>query len=265
MWQRGWNGMKVLRVKRWEEIGQTAAETVIGAWRTNPKLVLGLATGTTPIGFYRVLAERFRQEQLDFSGMTTFNLDEYYPIRRHHPQSFTVYMREHLFQHVNIPEEQIHMLDGEAPDPGSECRRFEAALVAAGGIDLQILGIGRNGHIGFNEPGTPFGSRTHLVALADSTIQTNSRFFRDPAEMPRHALTMGIGTILQSRKIVLLAAGEGKAEAVRRALQGEVTESLPASILQIHPDVTLLLDEGAASLLGGEGHHAAADNPNRTP
>jgi glucosamine-6-phosphate deaminase len=252
--------MRVLRVERYEDIGKAAAEVVIDAWKQHPRLVLGLATGMTPIGFYRVLVERFRQELLDFSGITTFNLDEYFPIPRNHPQSFTRFMREHFFQHVNIPASRIHILNGEAFDPEEECRQYEQSISDAGGIDIQILGIGHNGHIGFNEPETAFDSRTHLVALTESTIRANSRFFHDPSAMPRHALTMGIQTIMQSRKILLLAAGEGKAEAVQRALLGPVTESMPASILQRHPDVTIILDGGAASLLGGGEQHAVASD-----
>ncbi|MFY0545822.1 glucosamine-6-phosphate deaminase [Brevibacillus sp. H7] len=250
--------MKVVKVEKYEEVCEHASEMVLTAWKQHPQLVLGLATGSTPIGFYRRLVERYLQERLDFSGITTFNLDEYYPIKRSHPQSFARFMKEHFFDHVNIPAEQIHILNGEALDTGEECSRFEAGIDAAGGVDIQILGIGRNGHIGFNEPGTPFGSRSHLVALTASTIQANSRFFADPSEMPRHALTMGIQTIMKSKKILLLAVGEGKAEAIRLALQGPVTEAMPASILKRHPDVTLILDRGAASLLGGGVQDAAA-------
>jgi glucosamine-6-phosphate deaminase len=249
--------VKVLRVENYEQVSNQAAEIVLTQLRNNPRLVLGLATGSTPVGFYRRIVERYRQEVLDFSAVTTFNLDEYYPIKRSHPQSFASYMNEHFFRHVNIPAEHIHILDGETADVEEECRRFERAIEEAGGIDIQILGIGRNGHIGFNEPGTSFQSRTHLVALTESTIQANSRFFADAVEMPRHALTMGIATIMQSKRILLLAAGAEKAEAIRLALQGPVTEALPASVLQLHPDVTVIVDAEAASLLEGEDRYVA--------
>lgn len=248
--------MKVIRVENYEQVSENAAELVLREWQANRKIVLGLATGATPVGFYRQLIERHREEQLDFSQITTFNLDEYYPIARNHQQSFYMFMQEHFFRHVTIDPARIHILSGEAADVEAECSSFEHRIAATGGIDVQILGIGQNGHIGFNEPGTPFRSITHKVILTDNTIQANAHFFAEAAEVPRHALTMGIETIMRSKKIVLLASGKAKAKAVQQALHGSVTEEVPASVLQNHPDVTFILDREAAAIIGGESPYA---------
>jgi glucosamine-6-phosphate deaminase len=241
--------IQVKIVDDYAEISRFAAEEILAGWRKNPRIVLGLATGATPVGMYRELVKQYRENNLDFSGITTFNLDEYYPIAPEHPQSYRHFMQEQLFDHVNIKPEQTHIPNGAADDVEQECSRYEAALKASGGIDIQVLGIGENGHIGFNEPGTSFESGTHKVKLAESTIQANSRFFKDESQVPRYALTMGIRTIMASRKILLLASGERKAKAVAAMVQGPVTEDVPASILQRHPDVLLIADKAAAGLL----------------
>ncbi|MBO8163628.1 MAG: glucosamine-6-phosphate deaminase [Brevibacillus sp.] len=241
--------MKLQVFENYEQVSKHAAQILIEACRRQPQLVLGLATGSTPIGMYQEMIAAYQQGKVDFSRVTTFNLDEYYPIAPEHPQSFRRFMQEQLFDHVNINPEGIHFLCGTVQDIEQECRRYEEAIEAAGGIDIQVLGIGENGHIGFNEPGTPFHLGTHKVKLTETTIQANSRFFERMEDVPRFALTMGIRTIMHSRKLLLLANGEKKAAAIRAALNGPVTEDLPASVLQLHPDVTVIVDKAAAHLL----------------
>jgi glucosamine-6-phosphate deaminase len=212
-----------------------------------PRSVLGLPTGSTPVPVYQQLARLHRAGALDFSRATSFNLDEYAGLPPDHPQSYHAFMREHLFRHVNLRASFLPR--GDAPDLEAECRRYEEAIGEAGGVDLQFLGIGRNGHIGFNEPADAFSDVTGVVELTRDTIRANRRFFSDEREVPRRALSMGVGTILRARAVVLLAVGEEKAEAVRAMAEGPVTPRAPASILRFHPDVTALLDEGAARLL----------------
>ncbi len=224
----------------YEAVSGRAFDVVAARIRASPQLVLGLATGSTPLGLYRRLAAG----DLDWSRVTTFNLDEYAGLSPEHPQSYHHYMWLHLFRHVNITPARTHI-----PSATGAGTAFEARIAAAGGIDLQILGIGANGHIGFNEPGSSFGSRTRSVSLAARTIADNARFFDRVEDVPRSACTMGIGTIMESRVIMLMACGKVKAEAVSRALQGPVTTDVPASVLQRHPNVLVLLDEAAASLL----------------
>lgn len=241
--------MKLNILPDYTALSRLAAEIVITACREQPQIVLGLATGATPIGMYQQLVEAYQKGEVSFSQAMTFNLDEYYPIAADHPHSFRRFMQEHLFAQVDLAAERIHFLCGTATDVERECERYEAALEAVGGIDLQILGIGENGHIGFNEPGTPFHQKTHKVTLTEQTRRANARFFGSFADVPHHALTMGIRTIMRSRKIVLLASGEKKAEALAAALYGPVTEALPASVLQLHPDLTVIADEAAAARL----------------
>jgi glucosamine-6-phosphate deaminase len=213
--------------------------------RTRPSAVLGLATGSTPLPFYRDLVAR----NLDWSHLTTFNLDEYVGIGGDHPQSYRAFMREHLFRHVNIDPARIHVPDGLADDPEAHCRDYEERIRAAGGIDLQLLGIGTDGHIGFNEPSSSLASRTRIKTLTERTRRDNARFFGGGEEVPFHVITMGIGTILDSRKVVLLATGANKALAVAGAVEGPVTAMNPASALQLHEHAVLCLDEEAASKL----------------
>lgn len=211
--------------------------------------VLGFATGSTPLDTYAALAALYARGVLDFSKLRTFNLDEYVGLPAAHSQSYRRFMEENLFSKVNLPATQSHLPDGMATDLDAECARYEAAIAAAGGIDLQLLGIGLNGHIGFNEPNTSFVQDTNVVNLTESTIEANKRFFASANEVPRQALSMGIGTIMRARGIVLVIYGKEKAEITRAALTGPVVPTVPASILQFHQNSTVLLDEAAASLL----------------
>ena len=212
---------------------------------SKPDAVLGLATGSTPVPLYRKLIA----DGLDWSGITTFNLDEYIGIGPDHPQSYHAFMHENLFRHVNINPGNIHIPDGMASDPEAHCRAYEEKIHAAGGIDLQLLGIGTDGHIGFNEPTSSLASRTRIKTLTARTRSDNARFFADTGEVPVHVITMGIGTILQTRKVVLLATGKNKARAIAGALVGPVTSMNPASALQLHASAVACLDEEAASEL----------------
>ncbi len=214
-----------------------------------PDSVLGLATGSTPIGVYALLAAMHEQGALDFSQVSTFNLDEYFGLEAGHPCSYREFMREHLFGKVNLAPSRIHFPDGTAKDVPLHCAEYEAAIVRAGGIDLQLLGIGREGHIGFNEPSSSLASRTRIKTLTPQTVQDNARFFGSADKVPRHVITMGVGTIMDTRHCLMLATGGGKAEAVARMAEGAITADLPASILQMHPACTLVLDEVAAAEL----------------
>lgn len=241
--------MNVCVYKKEETIGAAAASLFAACVIQKPKCVLGLATGSTPIPTYQKMAELFRDGVVDFSEVTTYNLDEYVGLDHDHEQSYYHFMWENLFRHINVPKDRIHVLSGTAADPEKECAEYEKAIDAAGGIDLQILGIGRNGHIAFNEPTDHFPATTHVVELTESTIEANKRFFESADEVPRRALTTGIGTIMKARAIVLVATGKDKAEAVRAMVKGPVTPQCPASILQLHENATILVDEAAASLL----------------
>lgn len=228
--------------------GRALADRVRLAVLANPHIVLGLPTGRTPLHMYAELRRLHAAGELDFSRVTTFNLDEFYGIPASHPGSYWSFMQEHLFRHVNADPSRTHFLYGMAEDAAAECRRYEEAIAEAGGIDLQILGIGTNGHIGFNEPAEVLHVRTHRVALKPETRQSNAALFdRDVERVPREALSMGMGTILHARSVVLLATGATKASCVRRVVNGEITTQLPASLLQLHDDVELVLDEPAAS------------------
>ncbi len=229
--------------------GAYAARMIEKLVRNKPKAVLGLATGSTPIPVYQNLIQKHQEENLDFSQVTTFNLDEYLGLDPSHPASYHSFMREHLFSKLNIPQSQIHIPDGLAPDIEAHCAAYEAAIVKAGGIDLQLLGIGGEGHIGFNEPSSSLTSRTRVKTLIPRTREDNKRFFKPEEAVPHHVLTMGIGTIMEARTILLLAFGDGKAEAIARSLEGPLTARIPASILQMHPKTIVLLDEGSASKL----------------
>lgn len=241
--------MKLWILNSYDEISHTTALYFSERISVKPKIVLGLATGSTPMGIYRELIQLHQAGQTDFSIATTFNLDEYYPIRPEHPQSYFSYMKKHLFDHVNINLENTHIPTGNTKDVEKQCREYEEKIARAGGVDLQLLGIGRNGHIGFNEPGTAFEQATHIVKLADETIQDNARFFETEDLVPTQAITMGIKTIMQSKEILLLANGIQKAQALKDAICGPVTTEVPASVLQLHPNVTFVLDKDAASLL----------------
>ncbi len=225
--------------------GKRAAHEIEILVRKNPSCVLGLATGGTPIECYRELVRMHRDEGLDFTRATSFNLDEYVCLASGHPQSFRYFMQQQLFDHIDIPAASTYVPSGVAVDMSLEAANYEHRIRHCGGIDLQLLGIGHNGHIAFNEPGTLRSSRTRIVSLTHQTIEANSRFFDSPDEVPRTAITMGIGTILEAKRIVMLATGAGKREAVRRALRGEVSADCPASYLQTHDNVTFILDQAA--------------------
>jgi glucosamine-6-phosphate deaminase len=227
------------------EASAEAARIAAAVIRAKPRAVLGLATGSTPLRFYAELVAM----GLDFSQVTTFNLDEYVGLAPDHPQSYASYMREHFFSKVNIPPGQIHIPKGLARDIPGHCEGYEAAIREAGGIDLQLLGVGSDGHIGFNEPSSSLGSRTRLKTLTERTIRDNARFFASPSEVPHHVITMGVGTILDARRCLVLAFGDGKAAAVAAMVEGPITADVPASALQFHASCTLLVDEAAATQL----------------
>jgi glucosamine-6-phosphate deaminase len=214
-----------------------------------PASVLGLATGSTPVGLYRELIALHRAGALDFAQATSFNLDEYVGLASDHPQSYRAFMRENLFSQINIASERTHVPDGTAPDVAAQCAAYEAAIRAAGGIDLQLLGIGGDGHIGFNEPSSSLSSRTRLKTLTPRTIADNARFFGSEAAVPQHVITMGVGTIMETRSVIVLALGAGKADAVAAMTEGPITASVPASILQMHEKCALIIDEPAATKL----------------
>ncbi|NLC43112.1 MAG: glucosamine-6-phosphate deaminase [Clostridiales bacterium] len=232
-----------------EECDQKGAQEIIQQIKEKPNTVLGLATGSTPIGLYRNLVKSYRNDELSFSQVRTYNLDEYVGIPQEHPCSYYYFMQENLFKDIDIPPENVSLPNGNAEDLEAECKNYEERITDAGGIDLQVLGIGHNGHIGFNEPGTPFGSVTQLTDLTQSTIQANSRFFENEDQVPRQAISMGIKTIMQARKILLFAKGGDKAEIMKKALQGPVTPEVPASILQLHPNLYVFVDKAAGARL----------------
>ncbi len=237
--------MRVIVCENYDELSKAGARIFAAHILLYPESVLGLATGSTPVGLYRELVKMYRSGEIDFSAITTFNLDEYYPISPENPQSYRYFMNENLFDHVNIDKSRTHVPGGLAHDPEAECAAYDARIHAAGGIDLQLLGIGLNGHIGFNEPDGILTTGTHVTALTESTIEANSRFFDSREEVPTRALTMGMETILHARKIVLLASGANKHPAVRQLLDHTITTHMPATLLKVHPDVTLICDRAA--------------------
>lgn len=240
--------MKLIRAKDYQDMSRKAANILSAQVLIKPESVLGLATGSTPLGIYRQLAQWYERGDLDFSAVTTVNLDEYWGLSPEHEQSYHAFMHENFFRWVNIDPARIDLPSGTAPDAEAECRRYDRVIANHGGIDLQLLGIGRNAHIGFNEPDDHFSTGTHLVALTESTIAANTRFFDRAEEVPRQALSMGMREITQAKKILLVASGADKAEALRASLFGPVTPRVPASILQLHGDVIVVADEEALSL-----------------
>jgi glucosamine-6-phosphate deaminase len=233
----------------YEEVSRTAAQQVADLIHNQPDAVLGLATGSTPVGLYRELIRMHLEEGLDFSAVTTFNLDEYVGLPDDHDQSYHYFMQENLFKYINIRPGSTHVPNGMARDIRAECRAYEEKIARTGGIDLQILGIGANGHIAFNEPLSSLGSRTRIKTLTSKTRLDNARFFDTPGEVPRYAITMGIGTIMDARALLLLANGAGKAEAIAKTVEGPISAAVPASIVQLHQDATVIIDREAASLL----------------
>ena len=241
--------MRIIRTKNYDEMSRKAAAIIAAQVIHKPDCVLGLATGGTPVGTYKNLVEWYKSGDLDFSEVSTVNLDEYRGLPREHRESYWSFMHRNLFDHVNIPQDRINLPDGTNMDADAECKRYDAVIASMGGVDLQLLGIGHDGHIGFNEPSDAFDMGTHCVDLTEETIEANKRFFASKEEVPRQAYTMGIKTIMQARKVLLVANGAGKAEIIKRAFFGPVTPEVPASILQMHPDCTIVLDAEAASLI----------------
>lgn len=237
--------MKIIKVADYEEMSDRAAEIIINRILYNPQITLGLATGSTPLGVYKRMIDDHRKNGTSYKGVHTINLDEYIGLDKDDPNSYYYFMKENLFDHIDIPLSQCHIPNGTAQDLKEECERFEQLIQSVGGIDFQLLGIGPNGHIGFNEPGTPFQSRTHIVPLTEETRQANSRFFNSIDEVPKMAITMGIETILQSKEIMLLASGKSKAEAMKNLIHGEIHKSIPGSALKRHKNVTIIADEEA--------------------
>lgn len=239
--------MNVLVYDNDEQIGIAAGNYMCGQVLAKPDSVLGLATGSTPLKPYGHMIKLFENGAVDFSKVTTFNLDEYCKLDVTDKNSYHTFMYDNLFNHINIPDENINFLDGNADDLEKECKDYEMRIKNAGGIDIQLLGIGSNGHIAFNEPSDSFQRWSHVVKLKESTINDNSRFFNSIEEVPTHAVTMGIGSIMKAKRILIIATGENKANAIKQLIDGNVTPQCPASVLQFHTDVTLMLDKGAAS------------------
>ncbi len=237
--------MRIYKVKDYKEMSRKASNVIAAQVITKPDCVLGLATGSTPIGTYQQLIEKYNEGDLDFQDVKSANLDEYRGISRDNDQSYYYFMYNNLFKHININIDNTNIPDGTEPDSEKECSRYEQAIAQLGGIDMQLLGLGHNGHIGFNEPDEAFAKTTHCVDLQESTIEANKRFFDNIDDVPKQAYTMGIGTIMQAKKILLLVSGAEKADILFKALYGPVTPMVPASILQLHNDVIVVADEAA--------------------
>lgn len=245
--------MKIIKAADYEALSRKAADLIAAQVIIKPDCVLGLATGSTPEGTYKELVARYEDGTLDFSQVSSVNLDEYKGLSGDNDQSYRYFMNHHLFDHVNIDKARTHVPDGLEPDSDKACAEYNAQIKAMGGVDLQLLGIGGNGHIGFNEPCGEFIVGTHCVDLAQSTIEANARFFSSIDEVPKQAYTMGIGNIMAAKKVLLLASGRGKAQAIYDTCFGPVTPKVPASVLQLHPDVVIIADEEALSLAKEKG------------
>lgn len=235
--------MKILKVNNYEEVSEQAAMLIAAQIKLNAKSLLGLATGSSPIGTYQRLIQWYKEGRIDFSQVTSVNLDEYVGLDVKNPQSYRYFMEHQLFSHVNIKKENTYVPDGMAADPNEAGRNYDEMLRAMGNIDLQLLGIGNNGHIGFNEPSDCFVEGTHVVDLKESTIKANARFFESEDQVPRKAVTMGMGGIMRAKKVLLIASGKEKAAIIEKAFHGPVTPQIPASILQLHPDCTVVYSE----------------------
>ena len=240
--------MRIYKAKDYADMSRKAANIVSAQVIMKPNCVLGLATGSTPIGLYKQLVEWFRKGDLDFSEVMTVNLDEYKGLSRENEQSYYYFMHKRLFEHVNIRLENTHIPDGMEKDARKECAHYEDVIKSLGGVDLQLLGLGHNGHIGFNEPADVFEEVTHCVELTQNTIDVNKRFFSSEEAVPKKAYTMGIGTIMRAKQIVLIVSGEDKADILKKVIEGPVTPKVPASILKFHPYVTIVADKAALSL-----------------
>lgn len=241
--------MKIRIFETAQEASVAGAEIIAEVMKSQDKTVLGLATGSTPVPMYKELIRRNVEKELDFTNVYSYNLDEYIGLDGTHDQSYRYFMNDNLFNHININKEHTHVPCGIGADHVADAKAYDAAIEAEGGIDVQVLGIGNNGHIGFNEPADVFYKGTHVVDLTESTIDANKRFFANRDEVPKQAITLGMGGIMNAKKVIMLAFGKGKAEAVRAMINGEIDPKCPASILQLHKDVTVLIDKEAASLL----------------
>ena len=241
--------MRIIKVRDYQDMSRKAANVLSAQIILKPNSVLGLATGSTPIGLYDQLVDWYGKGDLDFALVKTVNLDEYVGLPAYNDQSYRYFMEKHLYSRVNLNPQNVNIPNGMNADTNAECIRYEKVINDLGGIDLQLLGIGNNGHIGFNEPDNLFYRKTHVVDLTESTIEANKRFFEDVSMVPRQAITMGIGTIMQAKKIVMIANGEGKAQIIKEAFSKEINPHIPASILQLHPDFTLIADDAALSLI----------------
>ncbi len=241
--------MKIVVFDNLEEISKEAFKLVFEQIKKKKNTSLGLATGSSPIGLYKLMIEAYRKNKLDFSEVSTYNLDEYIGVPKENKNSYWYFMNENLFHHINIKEENCHIPNANSSNILEECLNYDKMIEEIGGVDIQILGIGRNGHIGFNEPGSSFKSKTWIVDLKRETIEDNARFFKNKSLVPTKAITMGISTIMSAKKIILLAYGEKKQEAIRKMTYGEITEKVPASVLQMHNNVTILVDKEAAKLI----------------
>jgi len=255
--------MEVIIKKNYNEVCTEAAEIIRDAWKRKNALVLGFATGKTPLGLYEKLIDLYARGEIDFSSIVAFNLDEYLGLEESHPQSFAHYMDHYLFRHINIKRENIFRLSGQPADIDEHCRSYERKIREFGGIDIQILGIGRNGHIAYNEPGSSLASRTRLKVLTPETVEANRALFPDENNVPRFCLTMGIGTILETKMALLLASGEEKAAIIAQAIEGPVRAAVPASALQLHPQANFIIDEAAATKLLNRDYYLWADEIKR--
>lgn len=241
--------MRIIIEKDYEAMSKRAAQEMAGIVNDKPNCVLGLATGSTPEGLYRELIEMNKEGKVDFSKVTTVNLDEYVGLPEGHCQSYRYFMNDKLFNHINIDKSKTFVPNGSAEDAEVECRNYDSLIEKLGGIDIQLLGIGNNGHIGFNEPSDYLNMSTHLTNLTESTIEANSRFFESIDEVPTKAITMGLGGIMKAKKILLVASGENKADIIAKLVDGKISTQIPASLLQVHHDVLVIVDEAAASHL----------------
>lgn len=241
--------MKIIHAESYDDLSRKAAEIIAAQIKSKPDSVLGLATGSSPVGTYKELVKMYESGELDFSRISSINLDEYVGLDGTSDQSYRFFMNDNLFDHVNIDKSNTNVPNGKAEDRDAECSRYNALRSEIGPIDMQLLGIGENVHIGFNEPSDEFIYETHVVTLTDSTIMANSRLFADPADVPRYAMTVGMETIMTAKKVLLVANGAKKAQALRDTVSGPVTPRVPASILQQHPDVTIIADAEALSLI----------------
>lgn len=241
--------MKLIVVNNYEELSKVAAKEFSKIIKEKENAVLGLATGGSPVGMYKELIRMYEQKELNFSKTTTVNLDEYIGLNPEHNQSYRYFMNNNLFNHINIDKSNTFVPNGLAEDLEAQCKEYDQKISELGGIDIQLLGVGNNGHIAFNEPNNELSSGTHIISLTDNTIEANARFFDNIYDVPRKAITMGVGGIMKAKKIILIASGESKAEAIKGIFSGKITTANPATMLQMHRDVTIIVDEAAAKLI----------------